>query len=389
MRAERSASDIRTDLHESAEALLKSVIERLHEFVQLRGGNFNVFQVLDLEHDEDRLHSRFIAELLDPSGSHGQGTAFLELFLRQIGRMDWIRAQYATVEREKGIGPKVVAGENSTGGRIDIFISDHERHLSIENKIWSVEGEKQVTRYCNYPPDRPDRNFVLFLTLQGDKADTEKENYRAISYPEHILPWLESCRPYADDSPILRETINQYIITVRGLVMDSKIREAMKRHYKAAWEIRRTFDDMVSEQKQDLVQQVLALIKPKRQQGWQLDLQQNRRGLVLSHEESWGKVQVTWQDDWLGIHVPGGWADSENWDSGRREHILNEFPYLDGEEARYEPCWGYVPKHRFRSQEGIELLFVESKRSELARDISNKLVDLADYCDNKFRDVSV
>ena len=116
--------------------------------------------------------------------------------------------------------------ESSTGGRIDIFLTDGEHHLSIENKIWSGEGEVQVTRYCNYLLDR---NFVLFFDAPRRQARIPaKKNYRPISYSEHILPWLESCRRHAVDFPILRETIKQYIITVKrltgGRTMDSRIR---------------------------------------------------------------------------------------------------------------------------------------------------------------------
>ena len=161
----------------TVEALLQSV-QAHRERRRLCGWNFNVFQLLQLEWKEDALHSRFIAELLKRDGSHGQGDSFLQLFLEQVGELvwkddsrqtiakEWIEAGKATVETEKSIGKVKIDGENSSGGRIDIFVSDGLHHLSIENKIRSGEGEKQVTRYCNYLPGQ---NFVLYLTLDGQE----------------------------------------------------------------------------------------------------------------------------------------------------------------------------------------------------------------------------
>lgn len=394
----------REELLRSTQALLESVEARLetirqdHELRRLRGENFNVFRVLHMEDNEEKLHSRFIAELLNPRGSHDQGDAFLLFFLEQLGDLvwkdesrriaakEWIKTGNATVEPEKLIGNGNVTivkddPESSTGGRIDIFLTDGEHHLSIENKIRSGEGEMQVARYCNY---KLDKNFVLFLTLQGDKADTAKKNYRPISYSEHILPWLESCWRHAVDFPILRETIKQYIITVKrltgGLTMDSQIRDTMKRHYKAAFEIRHTFDALVSEQVQDLVQQVQKQIEPQaKQQGWDMRRLQKCPGLVLSHEQSWGETQVYWEYDWVAIKVPAESPGTQKWDKSRVD-VNMEFPWLNRKEAGL-PYWAYVPKERFNTAEGIEHLFNESKRRELAEDLRKKLVALAEYCD--------
>ena len=392
----------REELLCSIQALLESVEARLETILQdrklqrLRGENFNVFRVLHMEDNEDKLHSRFIAELLNPRGSHDQGDAFLRFFLEQLGDLvwkdesrriaakEWIKTENATVEPEKLIGNVTIVKEepeSSTGGCIDIFLTDGEHHLSIENKIWSGEGEMQVTRYCNYSLDR---NFVLFLTLQGDKAATAKKNYRPISYSEHILPWLESCQRHAVDFPILRETIKQYIITVKrltgGLTMDSQIRDAMKRHYKAALEIRHAFDDLVSEQVQDLVQQVQKQIEPQaKQQGWDMRPPPKHPGLVLGHEKSWGETQVYWEVDWVAIKVPPESPVAQKWDKSRAD-VNKEFPWLNRKQADL-PYWAYVPKERFNTAEGIEHLFNESKRRELAEDLRKKLVALAEYCD--------
>ena len=385
----------REELCRSTEELLVSVEERLERHRKLRAPrneNFNVFRLLDVECSEEELHSPFIAELLDPHGSHDLGTTFLQLFLNevgeQVGQAFEINAEDATVEREKDIGPVVTKGESSTGGRIDIFISDGKRHLSIENKIGAEEGDKQVTRYCNF---RTPHHFVLYLTLNGRAADTDKANYRRISYSEHILPWLASCQRHTTDFPLLHETINQYMITVGGLAMDTNIRDAMKRHYKAAWAIRQEFNNLVSEEVAALVPDVRTEIEQQApQRKWEARLAGGKSGgLILERKdegdtEGWGDTQVWWQYDWIGVHLSPASPQQKVWSDDKV--VRRKCPWLDRNPSKSEPHWGYVPKERFHSEGGIERLLNEAERSELAKEIAGKLVCLASYCDNKFRD---
>ena len=48
------------------------------------GVNFNIFNILDVSSKEVKLHSNFLAEMLNPKGSHMQGDTFLKLFLKGI-----------------------------------------------------------------------------------------------------------------------------------------------------------------------------------------------------------------------------------------------------------------------------------------------------------------
>src|SRR4051812_21689271 len=71
------------------------------------GESFNIFNVLDLEYHETRLHSKFIAELLNPQGSHGQKTVFLKRFLEQLNifQIEESLLAQAKVYVEEYIGP--------------------------------------------------------------------------------------------------------------------------------------------------------------------------------------------------------------------------------------------------------------------------------------------
>ena len=49
-----------------------------------RGENFNIFKTLGMQTSEVRLHSAFLAELLNPNGSHGLKDKFLKAFLNDV-----------------------------------------------------------------------------------------------------------------------------------------------------------------------------------------------------------------------------------------------------------------------------------------------------------------
>ena len=79
-----------TDTQQALGAL-KTLSGQIHE-LQLRSeerlkaqhGRFNVFTTLLSAHDEVRLHTRFIYELLNPKGTHDCGNHFLKLFFETL-----------------------------------------------------------------------------------------------------------------------------------------------------------------------------------------------------------------------------------------------------------------------------------------------------------------
>ena len=181
------------------------------------GERYNIFEILHLSTSEVRLHSAILASLLSP-GRHGADTAFLKEFLK-IPRLhiedvffDYSRV---TVEVEKYIGPLT----ETNGGRIDIILSDGKNGIIIENKIDAIDQKNQLLRYHNYKT-----NFKLvYLTKYGLEPSPESlggldsEVVTCLSYRDHIIPWLERCSQLATSLPYVRETINQYINTLRQI----------------------------------------------------------------------------------------------------------------------------------------------------------------------------
>jgi hypothetical protein len=180
------------------------------------GEKFNIFSILNIETDETNTHSRFIAELLSQNGSHGQGKVFMEKFLENLSIENFdIEKGYDTyIEYYAG----KISKDAEKGGRIDILIRSKQGEvILIENKIYAKEQQKQLYRYSN---SFPNAKKILFLTLYGKGSEdsySKKIEYERISYSNHIVNWLEDCKKEAVNSPILRETINQYINLVKKL----------------------------------------------------------------------------------------------------------------------------------------------------------------------------
>ena len=86
------------------------------------------------KNDEVRLHSRLICGFLNPLGKHYQGDVFLETFLECVGLREWFgNASNARVYKEYK--------------NIDVYITNGERHIIVENKIWAGDQDRQIERY--------------------------------------------------------------------------------------------------------------------------------------------------------------------------------------------------------------------------------------------------
>lgn len=169
-----------------------------------------------------RLHSAFIAELLNPHGNHGVKDEFLLAFLKIIGKENAGFIQPDKVNppiTERYIGIKT----KSTGGRIDIIIEDGNHAVIIENKIYAGDQENQLLRYNNHGKTKfPKGHVLIYLTLDGyepSKFSTNNETlqYISLSYRTDILQWLGECVRIAYDKPLVRETIIQYMDLIKQL----------------------------------------------------------------------------------------------------------------------------------------------------------------------------
>ena len=203
--------------------------QRIEKFE--RGENYNIFNDLGFMSDEVHLHSMFLANLLNPKGSHGQRGKFLEAFLKMLQKSFpaisadnlELNITNASVEVEKYIGRQT----DSEGGRIDIYLTDGKHSIIIENKIYAGDQHHQMLRYWNYGMSQKgndtEKSFVLiYLTLDGcspskdslGDEDLKENDIVCLSYKSDIRGWLDRCVELASRTPLVRETINQYISTI-------------------------------------------------------------------------------------------------------------------------------------------------------------------------------
>lgn len=214
----------------------KTIIEHHRKLTIAKGEHFNLFSVLGIETKENKTHSAFLSELLNPKGSHKMGDIFLKLFLKVIKHNEQFITQEnrqfdtnnAFVKVERSVGPIDLKNKDdedqseATGGRIDIYLQDQNKNIiSIENKIHADDQEAQIQRYCNHEPEK---NTVYYLTLKGeDPSEYSRlklnagEDFFNLSYREEMMAWLELCLKEVPNFTGLRESINQYILLIKKL----------------------------------------------------------------------------------------------------------------------------------------------------------------------------
>jgi len=192
--------------------------------------NYNVFSILKVHRKEVTTHSPFIANLLNPTGSHSHGSLFYNSFLKQV-----LKKEESTITN---INPLHLRVRNewhtSNFGRMDIFVQHHS-HVNpfawvIENKIGASDQEDQLENYYEYLSKEkklPLKSIKLFyLTPYGDDpspysidirllTELKKSSvFKNISYKTDIVKWLESTL-LSIQSPSVLYVIKQYLKTIK------------------------------------------------------------------------------------------------------------------------------------------------------------------------------
>jgi hypothetical protein len=235
------------------------LVARYEKIAEKTGENFNIFRILGLTANEVRTHSAFLAEMLNPNGTHGCKDAFLKLFIQEqrkkhkkLKPFNNIDTGNCTVSTEYNIG--FINEDWTRGGRIDILIKDQtNKAIIIENKLYTGDRPKQLLRYKNAYEEAP----IFYLTLEGSEPSDDskgqlkrEKDYACISYAKDIILWLDECRKEAVNHPLLRETITQYIFLLKYLtnqtLNDDMNKEIVKEitsnpnYFKAVFEISRS-----------------------------------------------------------------------------------------------------------------------------------------------------
>ena len=228
-------ADIRFDQFNQAFDTLRTGVKLLSDvrtFVEEETAeHFNIFTILDRERREVSTHSRFLAELLDPRGSHGQAHLFLRAFLdhcdRKIAAERFLALNGPVESFSWAVRTEqwVKFNDDNRSGRMDLVISsvDASFLLIIENKIDASESrDDQVASYLKWLDrqthwKRPARK-LMYLTINGDYAPSalHPDKYLCLSYREDIPRWLRTVLPQVRAARTLH-LVSQYLEVVDKL----------------------------------------------------------------------------------------------------------------------------------------------------------------------------
>ena len=239
---------------------------------------FNVFSAI-IKNDEVK-NSAFIAELLNPQGTHGQGSVFLKLFVDLINENISLKSNLnplkSSVFVEKSIDKEAIENENENekGGFIDIFITDYKNCIVIENKIDAGDQQRQLIRYYNHCKNRNYETTILYLTPNGRPATKEStdekliegKDYHCISYHNHIFEWLRTCKENCNDEHlknIIYNYLNYIVTNFKQYRIMKEITPTLEKNLEAAKEISKNFDSALISVSTALRKAVKELVETK------------------------------------------------------------------------------------------------------------------------------
>lgn len=169
---------------------------------------FNWFQVMYKMTEERILHSRIIAFLLNPKGSHAQESLFLKLFFEEFGINDFDLNGIVVLPEED---------KKKEEDNIDILITNAKKHaIIIENKIFAMDSNRtndseskqgnctqiyQIPRYfCKIQDKGYTVTHIIYLTVKDNKPlfyekfpKEVKKILKCKDYIQSILNWIDKC----------------------------------------------------------------------------------------------------------------------------------------------------------------------------------------------------
>lgn len=230
---------------------IQKISEKYDNEDRVTGRRFNIYSIADIETDEVKTHSKMIAELLNPKGSHAQGDKYLKLFC------DVVRINPTFSEKIK-----VTVETSFDNGRLDIELIFEDFYVIIENKINALDQASQITRYYSQAKKKNLNYNIFYLNRYGTeptaeafknfgnippiekngndqndqpkyKCGDEEVELKLISYRETIRTWLEQCREASQELPNIHAGITHYLNLVKkitGDTMSANEREQIQGH---------------------------------------------------------------------------------------------------------------------------------------------------------------
>ncbi|NDV24441.1 PD-(D/E)XK nuclease family protein [Desulfovibrio sp. JC022] len=202
--------------------------------------DFNILTTVLKSTDEVRLHTRYLYALLNPKGLHYQGTLFLEIFMTAIGYKDWLDYKKTRVRKEYSL---IDSKDDDQQNQVDLYITDGNRHIIVENKLNAVDQKGQIARYAQTIHDKYDLEHtdLLFVYLnkgrepegralkwnnEGYNIDQSHQTlknkssgsniclYISIQYSKEIISWINESIKAINHIESLKFALNDYKVAV-------------------------------------------------------------------------------------------------------------------------------------------------------------------------------
>ena len=197
---------------------LKSIFELTEESSRVNATGYSVFSVIRIEHREDETHTPFLADLLNPRGTHKQRFLFLREFLEMCAKKPGFPLPQGDIVNSLWY----IDTQCSTAyGTLDLVLTcpGLRYMIVVENKIDAREQPEQLKRYSDWMKTYRhsyDSQSLIYLTPAGDKSDTAAGGpYVRLSYRVDIVNILRRCLPRIAAS-VVAETVRQYITLIES-----------------------------------------------------------------------------------------------------------------------------------------------------------------------------
>ncbi|MFZ2236881.1 MAG: PD-(D/E)XK nuclease family protein [Dokdonella sp.] len=257
------------------------------------------FNLVRMMHTSECGLSKLLGDLLNPQGSHGQGSRFLVSFLERF----WPKANVDPTTARVNCEHAIRTSEGRVR-RLDILVtfpagkSGSAGVLSIENKVWdAMDQDNQVTDYLAFLMRQAPENYrLLYLTGTPDLLPNENsikdgprqsamngDKLECLSWT-CLLPWLSACigqtaservRVYLNDlRSYIREDIQGVSVSTSKLIVDAVTEspQAAKNAFLMFAAANDAWTSLIEGYKAALHRRVDLLELPE---GWQLDASQD------------------------------------------------------------------------------------------------------------------
>lgn len=192
---------------------LKPLLFAARERFRQAAPEFNIFRVLRLAHKEVITHSPLLSNLLYPTGTHAQGSLFLQSFLNHLHEVlnidDFL---YTLADTTWQMRTESV----TEFGNLDIVLwsPNQDARIVIENKIGAADQPDQLGRYWRWMQQYRCKTQRLFYLTPTGRRSTEPYSegipYVVLSYRDNIRAFIESAL-FDVQAPRLREILAQYL----------------------------------------------------------------------------------------------------------------------------------------------------------------------------------